>query len=133
LGVETPWIPVGDRIRCTLHDLTFARTSTCGECEVSAIDFTSIDDVVELPPAPAGCVNSYVLEARFLANGDTVANAAREMIDGGEPDWSVVVKLIAESTKAYRAAGEMVRTRENDHSTERRLKSFTATKAKARH
>ena len=129
-----PWVPDGDRIRCELHKLTFARTSTCGECEVGAIDFSLVEDREPLPVPPPGCLDSHAIEARFVFNGDLMSNAARDLLNSGDPDWSIAIKMIAESTKAYRAAGECARSREIEHAVEVRMRKLTALKSgKVRH
>ncbi len=127
--MATPWTAVGDRIRCDLHGLTFARTSTCGECEVAAIDYDLIDDKVPLPEPPVGCLDSYQAEAQYQALGHFLAKAGHEIYD---EDRQLALRYFAEAAKTYGRADQDRRTREAEFTTERRQRIQVALKTKAR-
>ena len=133
------WELVGDRRRCARHDVTFGALETCQDCK--ADPGTKPDDAGEppLPQPPAGCRSGEEHERRLTALAEYAEQLAHETADGTpapnvakakrgraakakraqqpaylvEPNPSLATKLLDVAIKAWRAAGEYTRERED--------------------
>lgn len=130
-----PWEVVGNRYRCTRHDVEFSRVQICAQCEEDPQAFDLLDEDEPSPPAPTGCLTSEELERRLVDAGTRAMQRSDDLwdVDGEMDRLALAVKLIEVGIKSYRAAGEYARSREAEVSMDRKMRKMAALKDKARH
>lgn len=117
MTLSTQYVAEGDRIRCTRHGVTFARTSVCETC-LTDPGAPPDDETFDLPPPPLGCLSSEDIERKYVngarAISKLIATAHRDHL---VEDWHVlntIAKLHDTRIKYLRAASERARYREDE-------------------
>lgn len=134
------------RHHCELHNETFGSLDQCPGCPPPNLDPTAIavidasgDD--PLPPPPDGCRTAEEHEREFTALAEYATALAHEVADGKPAEGKkrarksnpqLAVKIMAEATKARRAASALARAREDDELL-RRLDKRKAERDRGRH
>lgn len=112
------------RLRCEEHGETFGPLDTCKGCDAARAPaaVVVVDAADDIPP-PDGCRSAEEHERQFTALAEYATKLSRETAEGTpkrgrraarKPNPQLAVKIMAEATKARRAASALARAREDD-------------------
>jgi hypothetical protein len=116
------WLPVGEKLRCDIHDRDgirlFGKLEQCHQCMVrTPPPATRIEAQTdeEAAPAPDGCISAVERERTLTQLAIYVEQKARDILDGADACIPDAVKLLVACVSMHRAAGEytVVRERRN--------------------